>query len=317
MQEATNSIKDRGSAVSTNDLIIDNKTNTKRLDGRTSKPKKKKKKVQITNVTTKQTTVQEPTLTGAFGISRAATICWYILICILFLIAFISLVLSVLYFASDTTTEQVIKIYGICGASCLIIVAFVIICLDCCNDGNRRAREEMAQYAMLQEREEKQRALALRRARRATIENKDEKPKPFLIQHQGTQPVAKEPEVRSNHPHHYHPYYPYHHLPMGYFVPAPPNVIDTGVNTSEKFIPPSRNRNIEHGTQTDRTEGTQTSAMELNGIPSNVTEIIHERTILKGPRELIGTIKESMAQQDRNLPLDPDLIDANTLIAFN
>ena len=48
------SIKDRGSAVSTNDLIIDNKTNTKRSNVRTTKPKKKKKNAQITNVTTKQ-----------------------------------------------------------------------------------------------------------------------------------------------------------------------------------------------------------------------------------------------------------------------
>ncbi|CAF1176670.1 unnamed protein product [Adineta ricciae] len=314
MQQTPNSVKDRGSAVSTNDLIIDNKTNTIQSETQVTKPKKKKRKTQVANVTTKQTTVQQPALSGVFGISRAATICWYILIGIIFLIAFVALVLSVLYFVSDTTTEQVVKLYGICGAGSLIFVTIGIVCLDCCNDGNRRAREEMARYSMLQAIEEKRRALAQRRAKRTVTEDKDEKPKPFIIQHQGTQAAPPEPEPHSHHMHHY----PYHHYPaIGYLIPAPPIVIDTGMNTSEKFVPPSWSRNEEHGTQTDRTEGTQTSAMELNRIPNNVTEIIHERTILKAPKELIGTIKESMAQQDRNLALDSDAIDANTLIAFN
>ncbi|CAF1402265.1 unnamed protein product [Adineta steineri] len=234
------------------------------------------------NNNNKQTPADRPTLSGAFGLTR------------------------------DTTTEQVIKLYGICGAGSLVIVTIVIVSLDCCNDSNRKEHEELVKYRMLQENQARQRALAMRRPQQIP-KDKEEKPKSSVTQIQGSQVANNESD-----PHHYHPHYfqHIHHHSLGYPIPDRSNLVDMGVNTSDKFVPPSYHRNNENTTQTDRTEGTQTSAMELNGIPSNVTEIIHERTIIKGPRELLGTIKESMAQQDRLSTIGPNKIDVNTLIAF-
>ncbi|CAF1432473.1 unnamed protein product [Adineta steineri] len=270
MKGAGDSVNDRtttmnrGDTISANSLIIDND-----------------------NINNNQIPADQPTLSGAFGLTR------------------------------DTTTEQVIKLYGICGAGSLVIVTIVIVSLDCCNDSNRKEYEELAKYRMLQENQARQRALARRRPQQIP-KDKEEKPKSSVTQIQGSQVANNESNPLSYGPHHYHPHY-FHHVhqhSLGYPIPDRSNLVDMGVNTSDKFVPPSYHRNNENTTQTDRTEGTQTSAMELNGIPSNVTEIIHERTIVKGPRELLGTIKESMAQQDRLSTIGLNKIDVNTLIAF-
>lgn len=193
-------------------------------------------------------------------------------------------------------------------------------------------------YLALQEKEQKKKEIALRRKRRIA-EGKEEKPKPFIIQHQRIQKVERElspPPPPIPHPHHHHHIHPplfppptsYHHpfvCPICHDLHASGNARhnfnDIGVDTSDKFAPaPKKNRIIhkstrdaqtepklwdsERGTQTDRNEGTQTSAMELSGMPSNVTQIIHETTILKAPRSLIGTLKRSMAQQDKDIAIN-------------
>lgn len=191
-------------------------------------------------------------------------------------------------------------------------------------------------YLALQEREQKKKEIALRRKRRIA-EGKEEKPKPFVIQHQRIQKVERElsppPPPIPHHHHHIHPpMFPpptsYHHpfvCPICHDLHASGNARhnfnDIGVDTSDKFAPAPKNNRIIHkstrdaqtepklwdserGTQTDRNEGTQTSAMELSGMPSNVTQIIHETTILKAPRSLIGTLKKSMVQQDKDIAIN-------------
>jgi len=52
--------------------------------------------------------------------------------------------------------------------------------------------------------------------------------------------------------------------------------------------------------------------MELSGMPSNIAQIIHETTILKAPRSLISTLKESMRQQDKDIAITHSVTDTNT-----
>ena len=203
---------------------------------------------------------------------------------------------------------------------------------------------------MLKEKEAKERALAMRRKRRIA-EGLEEKPKPFIVQHQRSSNVSRSAHL-DPHPHPYHHVHPHHshhaHLlpPSSYHHPfvcpichdlhasgnARHNLTDIGVDTSDKFAPISKSKKIVHkstrdaqtepkfwdaecGTQTDRTEGTQTSAMELSGMPSNVTQIIHETTILKAPRSLLSTLKSSMAQQDKDMAINRAVTDTNTTTA--
>jgi len=97
------------------------------------------------------------------------------------------------------------------------------------------------------------------------------------------------------------------------------------VDTSDQFEPVSKtNKTIhksthdsqtesklwdaERGTQTDRTEGTQTSTMELSGMPNNITEVTRETTIVKAP-----ALKESMEQQDKDIAISRAITDTNSL----
>lgn len=345
-------IADRDSASSVNRLI-DNSSNNDNinrdpsftLDTKTKENTEKTKKNRRSTPSPPLSPADQPTFSGPFGISVASTIFWYVCICILFVIAFVSLVLSVLYFVTDTSKEQVIKLYGICGSGALAIVTFVIIFLDCCNDSSRKQHEQEVLYRTLQEREQKKKEIALRHKRRIA-EGKEAKPKPFIIQHQRSQKVEKErtpplPPPPHHHHHHIHP--PLFPPPTSYHHPfvcpichdlhasgnARHNLNDIAVDTSDKFAPaPKKNRIVhkstrdaqtepklwdsERGTQTDRTEGTQTSAMELSGMPSNITQIIHETTILKAPRSLIGTLKKSMAQQDKDIAINHAVTDSYT-----
>jgi hypothetical protein len=52
--------------------------------------------------------------------------------------------------------------------------------------------------------------------------------------------------------------------------------------------------------------------MELSGMPSNIAQIIHETTILKAPRNLISTLKESMRKQDKDIAITHSVTDTNT-----
>jgi len=53
--------------------------------------------------------------------------------------------------------------------------------------------------------------------------------------------------------------------------------------------------------------------MELSGIPKNVTEIIHETTILNAPRDLLPTLKKSMEKQDKDIAINQAVADTNSL----
>ncbi|CAF2457882.1 unnamed protein product [Rotaria sp. Silwood2] len=244
----------------------------------------------------------------------------------------------------DSSKEQVIKLYGISGAGTLAVITFVIIFLDCCNDGNKKSREQEALYKILQEKEAREKAFALRRSRRIA-EGKEKKPKPFIIQHQQPRNVTNNSHphpyyhVNPHHNHHVQPFPPtsYHHpfvCPVCHDLHASGNarhnISDVGVDTSDKFDPVAKSKKVIHkstrdaqtqpklwdterGTQTDRTEGTQTSTMELSGMPSNITQIIHETTILKAPRSLISTLKTSMAQQDKDIAINRAVTDTNTM----
>jgi hypothetical protein len=239
----------------------------------------------------------------------------------------------------------VIKLYGIGGSGALAIVTFVIIFLDCCNDSSQKDHEEEILYKSIEEREARNRAMAARRNRRIA-EGKEAKPKPFVIQHlrpdKGAEkPPTPPPLVMHNHHHHAHlaafPPTAYHHpfvCPICHDLHASGNarhnLNDVAVDTSDKFAPVMKTNQVVHkstrdaqtepklwdserGTQTDRTEGTQTSTMELSGMPSNVTQIIHETTILKAPRSLINTLKKSMEQQDRDIAITHAVADRKTV----
>ncbi len=239
-----------------------------------------------------------------------------------------------------------IKLYGICGSGGLAIVTFVIIFLDCCNDSNEKDHEQEILYRTLQEKEAREKAIALRRNRRIA-EGKEEKPKPFIIQYHRPQKVAEEPPPPPPLPPHHHHHHHLAHLsafpPTAYHHPfvcpichdlhasgnARHNLNDVAVDTSDKFAPVLKKNKVVHkstrdvqtepklwdserGTQTDRTEGTQTSTMELTGLPSNITQIIHETTILKAPRSLISTLKKSMEQQDKDIAITHAVTDRYT-----
>jgi len=108
------------------------------------------------------------------------------------------------------------------------------------------------------------------------------------------------------------------------------NHADIGVDTSDQFEPVSKNNktihksthdaqteqkfwDAERGTQTDRTEDTKTSTVELSGIPNNTTEIIRETTILKAPRNPLPALKESTEQQDKDIAIARAVVDTNSL----
>jgi hypothetical protein len=186
--------------------------------------------------------------------------------------------------------------------------------------------------------------MAMRRSRRIA-EGKEEKPKLLVIQHQRSQTITPESDPHHHHhPHNVHHFYTY--PPTAYHHPfvcptchdlhasgnARHNFIDVAVDTSDKFAPVVRRTktihkstrdaqtepkiwDTERGTQTDRTESTQTSAMGLSGLPSNITQIIHETTILKVPRNLLSTLKKSMAQQDKDIAIHRTVTDLNAMTA--
>jgi hypothetical protein len=174
------------------------------------------------------------------------------------------------------------------------------------------------------------------------------KPKPVVAQHQRPQQAPVEP-----HPHPYrHQHYTHpqqiHHIytqpPISYHDPYACSIchklhasrftrynrFDVGVDTSDRLETIAQSKrlvhksthdvqtdpklwDVEHGTQTDRVEGTQTPVAELNSIPKNVTEVIHETTILKPPRHILPTLKKPTEQQDKELALNLTVEDGDRL----
>ncbi|CAF2104176.1 unnamed protein product [Rotaria magnacalcarata] len=351
---------DRNSATSTNKLIIDNSDDRNFSDEPSfddegtlaRKDKENSQKLKKSEPSPPQSPADRPSFRGPFGITIASALIWYVCIGILFVISFISLILSILYYVTNTSEESIIKLYGIAGSAALAIVTFIIVFIDCCNDGNNKDHEQEALYRMLEAKEAREREFALRRSRRIE-EGKEAKPKPIIIPHQQPKNVTSnslDPHPHPYyhaHPHHTHPHQT-HHMPLfpptAYHHPfvcpvchdlhasgnARHNITDVGVDTSDKFAPVNKSKRIIHkstrdaqtepklwdaerGTQTDRTEGTQTSTMELSGMPSNITQIIHETTILKAPRSLLSTLKNSMAQQDKDMAINRAINDTNTM----
>jgi len=56
------------------------------------------------------------------------------------------------------------------------------------------------------------------------------------------------------------------------------------------------------GTHINQTEGEKTSTINYTDIPDNVTEIIHETTIVKAPRTLLPTLRRMLVQQNNDIP---------------
>ena len=183
--------------------------------------------------------------------------------------------------------------------------------------------------------------MTLRRNRRLA----EGKEKPIIAPHQRPKKISPEPlspapsQPQCPHCIYTYPFTAYHHpfvCPICHDLHASGNarhnLIDIAVDTSDKFAPTSKTTKTipkstrdaqteptiweaERGTQTNRTEGTQTSSTELNGLPNNVTQIIHETTILKAPRNLLSILKKSMTQQDKDVPIHQTMTDTNTTTA--
>jgi hypothetical protein len=246
----------------------------------------------------------------------------------------------------------VVKLYGISASSCLAVITFVIVFLDCCYDGRLTDYEEETLYKMLidnaaRNKSAKRRRRRRRRERLETLEKAGVAGMPLGLQYQRGMPVF----AAQSHPHpyqhrtphhrfvhHVHPHH--HHGPQDQYVCRicheshtsthnGHNLSDVAVDTSDKFEPLAKRRrttaiqksnteaqtvpttiDTNHGTQTDRAEGTQTSTTELSGIPSNITEIIHETTILKAPRGLLATLRKSMAQQEKEMAINAAITDS-------
>ena len=238
------------------------------------------------------------------------------------------------------------KLYGISAASCLAVLTFAIVFLDCCYDGRLTDHEEETLFRMLLDNAVKQKKSRRRRRRRHRQELQMILEKATAIQQQRVMPtVAPHPhpyQHRTPHHqfvHHIHPHL--HHAHQEQFVCRichdshtsthnGHSLSDVAVDTSDKFEPLSKRRrttavqkassevqtvpttvDAHHSTQTDRVEGTQTSSMELSGIPNNITEIIHETTILKAPRGLLATLKKSLIQQEKEMAITAAVTDSN------
>ena len=223
-----------------------------------------------------------------------------------------------------------IKLYGITGSGSLAIVTFVIIFLDCCNDGDREEYEEEAIYRILQIKEEKDRKADKRRTRRVIIK-KEEPPKPTVTQHPRPQQVHKNPPPATHHHHHYpqpshihhihahtssfyhHPHthssyhYPYgshHHHHQHYRR----HHSDVGVDTSDRLETILKSKGTIHKSMRDaQTEpkredvehGTQTSRVNFDDKANNISEI----GVSKLTRSPLPTLNESTEQQDQDFTI--------------
>lgn len=251
----------------------------------------------------------------------------------------------------DTTSEVVVKLYGISASSCLAVITFVIVFLDCCYDGRLTDYEEETLYKMLidnaaRNKSAKRRRRRRRRQRQLALE-KAGVGMPLGLAYQrampifGVQPHPHPYQHRTPHHRFVHHIHPHHiHGEQEQYVCRicheshtsthnGHNLSDVAVDTSDKFEPLAKRRrttailksnteaqtvpttvDTHHGTQTDRAEGTQTSTAEISGIPNNITEIIHETTILKAPRGLLATLRQSMAQQEKEMAINAAITDS-------
>lgn len=242
--------------------------------------------------------------------------------------------------------------YGITGASCLAVITFLIVFLDCCYDGRLTDYEEERVYKVLLEKESLRERQIRRRKRRKMLMMMKKRAKELQLNSQNAHlpGFASVPYPRPHaHPYtHSHPHSHHHHVHYlqptraynaQFFCPichkshasteTRHNVADIAVDTSDKFQPISKGKrsvvptvttevqtapvvvDVENGTQTNRAEATQTAGKELSGIPSNVTEIIHETTILKAPRSLIATLKKTMEEQDKQRAINSAVTDSH------
>ena len=267
-----------------------------------------------------------------------------------------ALVLSVLYFLTgelfhhlvflcrdfclsvDSSTEQVIKLYGITGSGSLAVVAFVIIFLDCCNDGDRDDHEEEAIYRILQFKEKKDEKAVKRQHRRVIIKKEE----PSVGQPQRSQSLPKSLPPAHHHHHHYpqpshihhihahtsgfyhHPHsfshyrYPYdahHHHHHRH------HQSDVGVDTSDRLetILKSKGtirkpmRNAQTAPKTEDIEhGTQTSTTDFDGKSNNTLEIAKEIPAPEKTANPLPTLKEkSIEQPEKDFPITRTISELN------
>ena len=222
--------------------------------------------------------------------------------------------------------------YGISGSGSLAIITFGIIFLDCCNDGDRDDYEEEVIYRVLQIKDTRDNELARRQNRRMTTRGQEKRKLP-IAQHQRSQQVPKSPPPPPTCHHHHHHYpQPHHvhhihsHSPHSHHSPYMCsgcydshtlkhhryNRIDVAVDTSDGFEPISNSKTSIQKSTRDAKHETQTSTMEINDIPDNVTDIVHETKTLKASRSLLPTLKQSMEQQDKDIAISQVVADTNS-----
>ncbi|CAF1033343.1 unnamed protein product [Adineta ricciae] len=332
---------------------------------------------------------------GCCGHITATSIIWYIGVCILFIVAFVALVLSILFFINDTTTDRPLKLFGIVGAGMLALITFIIVFVDCWIDGTRLYLEEAVVYRVFQVKEADSEAMALNGGRLKNEDGEKEKPRLMLSQQQaGVVPYAPGHYQGHNHPvpylipayvyyptmvpsnhhlfhghghnhghqhghnhNHGHPYghghdhanshsthvpryrhYPETNRSLSHLTrhprrihtvsptssqrpidrdesrtsnPTQATVVNPTVRTSDKNIPVIKTRKVirkprrvsqskvkineaVHGTHIDQLSNIPTTAITYDNVPSNVTEVIRETTVVKAPRSLLPTLRKTL-----------------------
>ena len=227
-----------------------------------------------------------------------------------------------------------IKLYGITGAGSLAIITFVIIFLDCCNDGDREDHEEEAIYRILQVKEKKDKEL-IRKRKRLRAAKKAEKVNVEVTTRHQHSPVKHYTPAPTCHHYHYPAPHHVHHIhthstptyrPQYYcqachnsHAPNPyrPHKADAAVDTSDKIfdLMLKANRSVSKAThdvqtdsslfkftnelQADRKETKQLSpVVEIQTPQRSLSDSSRETTLSKGSRNLLPPLHETPEQLD-------------------
>jgi hypothetical protein len=212
----------------------------------------------------------------------------------------------------------------------------IIVLVDCWIDGTRLYLEEAVVYRVFQGKEADAETITMRGSRK-----KDEDGNPQRLQQAPSDPPPYPYHHRHSHPHdhdydydhHSHNHRHRHHLHHSHSHRIHvysrthshgsrhdrQNLPIVNVDPSDKILPVSGSRTMTYkaihrvqpklkisdvirGTHINQTEGEKTSTINYTDIPDNVTEIIHETTILKAPRSLLPTLRRILVQQNNDIP---------------
>ncbi|CAF1281289.1 unnamed protein product [Adineta steineri] len=329
------------------------------------------------------TPTERSRLRDCCGPITPSTIIWYIGTCLLLIIAFVALVLSILFFINDSTTDKIIKLYGIIGAGVLALITFIIIFVDCWIDGTRLYLEEAVVYRVFQVKESDADAINSSNIRQKV--NDGGQPQSLTLQQTSANhashlysyppPYAYYPHLHHQHSHishhhdhghnhehhhshdhghdhdhehshehgrshrrHYRTYLPGSHRSHQVHASSPispelpivldesyktkntqPNPIKSSSEPSNKIKAPSKTSKTIHeskrgpqsklkisdvisGTHIDPADDIRTATIHYGPIPRNVTEVIHETTIVEAPRSLLPTLRKTLMQNNKNIP---------------